>query len=185
LWQFAIIWGISLWLATFALLTVLSTSAAYGNVSYDPRLRSLDDYSAGGILQDSLLGLTLREDRRDLKSGAIATGLLIVGIRGGSPAAKAGLAALRKAPIEILSGIIVVGSLAFPPAIMLLPIANSLPIELGGDLIIAADGSRIRNLIDYQNEIRNAQPGEIVYLTIVRRGVRKQVPVPLPAIVNY
>jgi hypothetical protein len=65
LWQLAIIWGISLWLAAFALLTALLSSAAYGNVSYDPRLRSLDDYLAGGILRDSLLGL------RCVKIGAI------------------------------------------------------------------------------------------------------------------
>jgi S1-C subfamily serine protease len=97
---------------------------------------------------------------------------LIVAIREGSPAAKAGLAAIRKAPRGILSAIIVVGSLAFPPAIMLLPVANSLPIELGGDLIIAADGSLVRNCLDYQNEIRNAQPGEIVYLTCAPRGTK-------------
>ena len=119
LWQFAIIWGISVELAAFAVLTVLSSSAVCSNVSYDRHLRSLDDYLAGGILEDPLLGLTLREDRRDLKSGASAMGLLIIDINKGSPAANAGLAALRTTPKEILSGIVVVGSMAFPPAILL------------------------------------------------------------------
>jgi hypothetical protein len=50
----------------FGLLTALSSSAAYGDIGYDPRLRSMDDYLAGDILQDSLLGLTPREDRREL-----------------------------------------------------------------------------------------------------------------------
>jgi hypothetical protein len=90
LWHFAIIWGILVGLAAFAVLTVLSSSAVCSNVSYDRHLRSMDDYLAEGILEDSLLGLTLREDRRDLKSGGAATGLLIVSIREGGPAAKAG-----------------------------------------------------------------------------------------------
>lgn len=109
---------------------------------------------------------------------------MIVAVRERSPAALAGLAALWEAPIDILYGIIVVGSIVFPPAIVLLPLVNSLPIERGGDLIIAADGSRVRSELDYQNQIRDTQPGQIVYLTIVRNGVRKQVAVPIPAIGN-
>jgi PDZ domain len=184
--------GIRVWLATFAVSTVLSSSDDWANGSHYPHLHSLGDYLAGhrvnylaeGILEDSLLGVTLCEDQCDLKSGASATGLLIVDVRQGSPAANAGLAARRRTPIGVISGIIVVGALAFPPAILLLPMVNSLPFELGGDLIIAADGSRVRNQLDYQNYMRDAQPGEIVYLTIVRRGVRKQVPVPIPEIGN-
>ena len=182
-------WGISVGLAALAIVTVLSTVAAGANGSDDPHLRSLNDYLAAGkfeegVLEDSLLGLTLREDRRKSKSGASARGLLIVAVREGSPAANAGLTAVRTTPKQVLSGIVVAGSMAFPPAILLLLIANSLPIELGGDLVIAVDGSRVRNLLDYQMEIRDPRPGEIVYLTIVRSGVRKQVAVPIPAIGN-
>jgi hypothetical protein len=188
--------GIWIWVGTFAALAVLSSAARADNSHYPhshyPHLNSLRDYLAGGrlyylaggTLEDLLLGIRLREDRRDLKSGASATGLLIVDIRKGSPAANAGLTALRTTPKEVLSGIIAVGAVAFPPAILLLPIANSLPLELGGDLIIAADGSRVRNQLDYQHYMRDAQPGEVVYLTIVRRGVRKQVPVAIPEIGN-
>jgi PDZ domain len=188
LWQFCLSVG-EIWvsLSALAVLTLLFTGGAYANDIYHPRLHSLNDYLAGqiseqAILEDWLLGLTLREDRRNLKSGGSAPGLLIVAVRERSPAAIAGLIALRKAPREILSGIIAVGSVAFPPAIMLLPIVNSLPLELGGDLIIAADGWRVRNELDYQNEISDTQPGEIVYLTIVRKGVRKQVLVRVPAL---
>ena len=74
--------------------------------------------------------------------------------------------------------------MAFPPAILLLPIEDLLPNGAGGDLIIAADGSRVRSYLDYQNELSQAQPGETVYLTILRGGVRKQVAVPIPAIAN-
>jgi S1-C subfamily serine protease len=168
------------WLDALAILAVISRGAACANDG-DPHLLSLSDYLAGGVLEDPLLGLTLREDRRDLKSGASATGLLIIDIKKRSPAANAGLAALRTSPKEILSGIVVVGSMAFPPAILLLLITNSLPNELGGDLIIAADGLRVRNRLDYRNGIRDVRPGEIVYLTVVHSGMRKQVAVPIPA----
>jgi hypothetical protein len=74
---------IRVWLAALAILIVISRGAACATDGQDPHLRSLDDYLAEGILEDSLLGLTLREDRRDLKSGGAATGLLIVAIREG------------------------------------------------------------------------------------------------------
>jgi S1-C subfamily serine protease len=73
-----------------------------------------------------------------------------------------------------------IGAMAFPPTMMLLPIAHLLAFEPAGDLTIAADGMRVRNHRDYHNEMRDVQPGEIVYLTMIRNGVRKQVPVPIP-----
>jgi S1-C subfamily serine protease len=169
------------WLATFAILAVLLSGAAYSQDSYDPHLRSLSEYLADGTMEVSTLGITLREDRRELKSGPSVTGLLIVGVKKGSPAANAGLVALQETPKKVVAVIVVGGSMVFPPAMLLLPLAESLPIGRGGDLIIAADGSRVRNLLDFDNEIRDAQPGEIVYLTIVRAGMRKQVPVLIPA----
>jgi S1-C subfamily serine protease len=177
------------WLAAFVVLCVLSSRVARAHDSEDPHLGSLGDYLAAGkfderILKDSLIGLTLREDRRQLKSGATARGLLIVAVSKGSPAANAGLAGLRITPKEVVSGIVAAGSLAFPPAILLLLVTDLLPNGVGGDLIIATDGSRVRTRLDYQNEIRDAQRGEIVYLTIVRGGVPKQVVVPIPATRN-
>jgi PDZ domain len=177
------------WLAALGVLSVLSSGVTFAKDNEDPHLGSLGDYLAAGkfdglILEDSLLGLTLSEDRRKLKSGAFARGLLVVAVRKGSPAANAGLAALRITPKEVVSGIVAVGSLAFPPAILLLLLTNLLPNGIGGDLILATDGSRIRTNLDYQNEIRDAQRGEIVYLTIVRGGVPKQVAVAIPAIGN-
>jgi len=169
------------WLATLAFI-IGSVSRGYcSNDDFNPHLRSLHDYLARATLEDYLLGVTLRPDERPLKSGAPAAGLLVVDVKKGSPAAKAGLLAARKMPKEMLSGMIVVGAMAFPPAMLLLPLTNSLPDGIGGDLIIAADGDRVRNYLDYENKIRQAQPGEIVYLTVVRRGVRRQILVPIPA----
>jgi S1-C subfamily serine protease len=146
--------GISVWLTAFAVLTVLTSNSACASHSYDPHLHSLADYLTGRTLEAPQLGLRLREDRRELKSGASATGLLIVAVRNGSPAANAGLAGLQV-------------------------ILKKRQLVIGGDLIIAVDGSRVANFLDFENGIRDAQPGEIVYLTIVRAGLRRQVAVPI------
>jgi S1-C subfamily serine protease len=149
--------GISVWLTAFAVLTVLTSNSACASHSYDPHLHSLADYLTGRTLEAPQLGLRLREDRRELKSGEPATGLLIVAVRDGSPVANAGLAGLQ---VIVKKRQFVIG---------------------GGDLIIAADGARVRSFLDFENRIRDTQPGEIVYLTIVRAGLRRQVPVPIPA----
>jgi len=148
----------------------------------DPHLHSLDEYVHGGAIEVSPLGLRLREDQRELKSGALAKGLLILDVAKGSPAANARLEALQEAPKQVLAGIAVAGSMAFPPAIILVPVFAALPIGRDGDLIIAVDGSRVTNVIDFEDDIRDAQPGEIVYLTIVRAGARQQLQVPIPPI---
>jgi S1-C subfamily serine protease len=170
-----------IWVVSLGFVAASASLGFCADDVYDPHLRSLRDYLAQATLQDPLLGVTLRPDRRLLKSGASAAGLLIVNVKKGSPAANAGLVAVRKMPKDVLSGMVVVGAMAFPPAIMLLPLTNSLPDAIGGDLIIAADGFRVRNYLDYESKIGQAQPGEIVYLTIVRGGVRKQVAVPIRA----
>src|SRR5215469_13912405 len=117
--------GISVWLTAFAVLTALSSSSACAGHTYDPHLHSLGEYLTGRTLEVSVLGLRLRESRRELKSGAPATGLLIVAVRDGSPAANAGLASLQEMPKKRLS------------------------VIDWGDLIIAADGSRVTNLLDF------------------------------------
>jgi len=161
---------------------VIMSYGPQGSTEVDPRLHSLDEYVHGGIIEVSPLGLRLREDQRDLKSGGPARGVLIVAVAKGSPAADAGLEAVQEAPRQVLTGVAIAGSMAFPPAIILLPIFASLPIGRDGDLIIAVDGSRVTNVLDFEDDIRDAQPGEIVYLTIIRAGARLQVRVPIPPI---
>ena len=69
--------GVSVWLTAFAVLTVLSSAAVCADNSYNLHFRTLGEYLAGGTLEVSVLGIKLREDRRELQSGAFATGLLI------------------------------------------------------------------------------------------------------------
>ena len=69
---------------------------------------------------------------------------------------------------------------AFAPAII--PLAIVAPITGGqdGDLIIAVDGSRVTNVIDLEDCLRDTQPGEIVYFTIVRSSTWRQVSILIP-----
>jgi S1-C subfamily serine protease len=167
-------------LLAIVIAAVLANAPAIANasVSYqskdstegDPRLLSLGEYVQGSVIEASLLGVELRDDQRKLKSGAFANGLLIVAVAKGGPAANAGLEALQEMPKQVLAGLAVTGSMVFPPAIILLPVLASLPIGRDGDLIIAVDGSRVSNVLDFEDDIRGAQPGEIVYLTILRAG---------------
>ena len=189
--------GFLVWLlavaATAALPSALALADGNATTSYrlpsgadiDPNVRSLDEYMQGGAIEVSPLGLELRQDQRELKSGESAKGLLIVAVTKGSPAANAGLEAPQEAPKEALAAIAVAGSMAFPPAIILLPLVASLPIGQGGDLIIAVDGSRVRNVLNFEDDLRDAQPGEIIYLTIIRAGSRLQVQVRIPPLEQY
>jgi S1-C subfamily serine protease len=187
--------GFSLWLLAVAAAAALPSTPALadGNAitssslqsNADPNVRSLDEYMQGGTLEVSPLGLKLRQDQRELKSGESAKGLLIVAVTKKSPAADAGLKAVQEAPRQVLAGIAVAGSMAFPPAIILLPLFASLPIGHDGDLIIAVDGSRVRNVLDFEDAIHDAQPGEIIYLTTIRDGSRLQVQVNIPPLEHY
>jgi S1-C subfamily serine protease len=189
--------GFSVWLLALAAAAALPSAPALadGNAitsspmqssaNIDPNVRSLDEYMQGGAIEVSPIGLELRQDQRELKSGESVKGLLIVAVANGSPAASAGLEAPQEAPKQALAAIAVAGSVAFPPAIILLPLFASLPIGQGGDFIIAVDGSRVRNVLDFEDDIRNAQPGEIIYLTIIRDGSRLQVQVHIPPLEQY
>ena len=158
--------------------------SAAGSPAVDPHLHSLDEYVHSGVIDASPLGLTVREARRQLKSGGSANGRLIVGLIKGGPAANAGLHAAQETAQHVLQGVAIAGSLAFPPAIVLLPVFASLPLVTGGDLIIAVDGYRVINAIDFENHLRDVQPGEIVYLTIVRGGERQQTRVVVPPLAH-
>ena len=122
------------------------------------------------------LGVEVREDHRKLKSGENATGLLIIGVASGSPAAKAGLHAHTDTARNVLEGAAVAGALVFPPAVLLAPIIASVPLGESYDLIIAVDGWRVMNFVEFEDRLHDLQPGEIVYLSVIRDGSRLQIP---------
>ena len=182
--------GILVWLVICAAMLLVADAPAHGgdrdlaayqaqdNAITDPHLRSLDEYVDGQAMFSSL-GVMLREETGALKSGASVKGLLITRIMHGSPAARAGLSAINNASRKAATGILVAAALLFPPAMMAIPLVATL--GQNGDLIIAIDSCRVKNAVDFEEQMTDAQPGEIVYLTVVRDGNRVQVAVPLPA----
>jgi hypothetical protein len=142
----------------------------------DPQMRSLQDFINEGD-ESSPLGVDLREDQRKLNSGEVANGLLIIGVHTGSPAAKVGLHACRRTARNVLEGVAVAATLFFPPAVLAVPLLDNVNLGESYDMIIGVDGKRVTNFMDFEDSMRDLQPGERVYLSIVRNGDRMQVPV--------
>jgi hypothetical protein len=128
-------------------------------------------------------GMHLREARRELKSGEGADGLLITAVTKGSPAANAGLHAYSHVIHDALTGAAIVGALVPGGqfAILLIPMIDYMKVGESYDMIIGIDGSRVTSFLDFQDHMRDLQPGEIVYLSVLRDGKRIQVTLPVTA----
>ncbi len=146
------------------------------------QLRSLQQFDSEGELSTPF-GMQLREARRTLKSGEEADGLLVTAVAKGSPAAAVGLHAYSHGVHDALTGVAIVSSMApFGAfAILLLPVLDYAQVGESYDLIIGVDGSRVTNFLDFQDRLRDLQPGEVIYLSVVRDGKRLQVTMPVPA----
>jgi PDZ domain-containing protein len=122
----------------------------------------------------SLLGISLRIEQR--KAEQEIQGLLVVDIAPESPGAAAGLRPFRQPARDVLNDVSMLATMVFPPAMVIGAIAGSVPLGEDYDLVIGVDGSRVSNFLDFYDCMRDARPGEIVYLNILRNGRRVQVP---------
>ncbi len=123
----------------------------------------------------SLFGMDLRIERR--KAEKEIQGLLVVDLAPGSPGATAGLHPYRQPARDFLDGVGMLAAMAFPPAAAVVPIVESVPLGEAYDLIIGVDGARVTNFMDFYDSMRDVQPGEVVYLNLLRNGRRVQVAV--------
>ena len=123
--------------------------------------------------QISVFGIAMRVETR--KAEKEIQGLLVVDITPGTPGAVAGLHPFRQPVRDLLSGVGMLATMAFPPAAVVVPIMESVPLGEAYDLIIGVDGSRVTNFVDFYDCVRAAQPGEIVYLNVLRNGHRIQL----------
>ncbi|MBV8359755.1 MAG: PDZ domain-containing protein [Deltaproteobacteria bacterium] len=144
-----------------------------------PPIGSLDDFMSEGNIT-SPLGIEVREDKRRLKTGGEAQGLLIVDVFAGSPAARAGLRPYHRVMRDALETAAVAGAMFCPPVVLLVPVFDQVRLGESYDLIIGVDGSRVINFMDFQDRLRDLQAGEIVYFSIIRNGERMQISVPVP-----
>jgi hypothetical protein len=158
---------------------VIKYEQAKGAELNAPPIRSLQDFMSEGDVT-SPLGIEVREEKRKINAGGEAEGLLIIKVVAGSPAAQAGLHAYHRAVRDALETAAVAGALFFPPAVLFVPVLDQVHIGESYDLIIAVDGSRVTNFLDFEDRLHDVQPGEIVYLSIIRNGDRVQVPVRVP-----
>jgi hypothetical protein len=132
-------------------------------------------------------GMQLREARRRLNSGEEADGLLITAVEKDSPAAAVGLHAYNHRVHDALTGVAIAGAvvLLLVPggqfAYLLIPVLDSSQIGESYDMIIGVDGTRVMNFLHFQDRMTDLQPGELIYLSVVRNGKRVQVTMPVPA----
>jgi PDZ domain len=124
--------------------------------------------------QVSVYGIEMRVDTRKVEREV--QGLLVIDIEPGSPGATAGLHPFRERTRDVLNGVGMLAAMAFPPAIVIVPIVESVPLHESYDLIIGVDGTRVMNFADLWERMRMVRPGEIVYLNLLRDGHRVQVP---------
>jgi hypothetical protein len=145
------------------------------------QLRSLQQFDSEGELSTPF-GMQLREARRALKSGEEADGLLITVVEKGSPAAAVGLHAYSHNVHDALTAAAMVGAVfSGGLAVVVIPALDYMQVGESYDMIIGVDGSRVTNFLDFQDRMRDLQPGEVIYLSVVRNGKRLQVTMPVPA----
>jgi S1-C subfamily serine protease len=145
----------------------------------EPQLHSLQEFMNEGV-NTSPLGVELQEGARRGKNGREVDGLLVVALQPGSPAERAGVMAGHRQAHDVIEGAAVAASLVFPPAVLVVPVIETIQLGENYDLIIGVDGNRVTNFMDFQDQLREAQPGETVYLNILRGGKRLQLPVEMP-----
>jgi hypothetical protein len=145
----------------------------------EPQLHTLQEFMNEGV-NASPLGVELEEGARRTKTGREVDGLLVVALQHGSPAERAGVQAGHRAAHDVAEGVAVAASLVFPPAVLAVPVIETVQFGENYDLIIGIDGNRVSNFMDFQDRLRDARPGETVYLNILRGGNRLQIPVQMP-----
>jgi len=113
------------------------------------------------------LGAVL-EYRTKCYRGMEEHGLEVVSVDPGSGAARAGLQGQTRATaLGIASGI--GGALLGPLELMVLPLLErSGALGTGGDLVLAVDDIRVRDVNEFQKAMRALKPGDSVYLTVIR-----------------
>jgi hypothetical protein len=143
------------------------------------QLRALQEFDSEGELQTPF-GMQLREAKRTLNSGEDADGLLITAITKGSPAAAAGLRPYSHTVHDAIAAAAMVGAVfSGGLSVIVIPAIDYMQVGESYDMIIGVDGSRVTNFLDFQDRMRDLQPGELVYLSVVRDGRRLQVTMPV------
>jgi len=185
-------------IATWTLAARLIAAAAFATSASLARaapnsgqgLGSVDEYeqtapsSADGY-ENPLLGLAVRNETEwfghssRLEPGRWVSGVEILQVAPGSPGDVAGLQGSRPGVLQVsllMTGL--VASAFFPPALVgVIALSKAAKPH---ELIIAVDGTRTCDVIDFEEALEKAAAGEVVYLTVVRQDRREQIRLALP-----
>ena len=143
------------------------------------QLKALQEFDSEGQLSTPF-GMELQEAKRSLKSGEDADGLLIVAVAKGSPAATAGLRPYSHTVHDAIAAAAMVGAVfSGGLSVVVIPAIDYMQVGESYDMIIGVDGSRVTNFLDFQDRIHDLQPGEVVYLSVLRDGKRIQLTMPV------
>jgi S1-C subfamily serine protease len=186
---------ISKFLPLFVLVTIAAPAffaaevigAAAGSANQSQALGSAKDYVGAdpysvGENEDQVLalGIEVTNGESKLTRGPSVTGIKVISVDPGGPAAIAGLQSERMMARTALTAALAVGGVVLPPAMFVAILVSHSDVGESHDLIIAVDGERTRNIADLQDALSRAGDGEIVYLIVVRAGRRQCVAIRLP-----
>jgi S1-C subfamily serine protease len=142
--------------------------------------QDLDDYlaTARGPIQIPRLGIAVRNGSATLNDGEIIFGAVVTAV---SPVGPAKALAFRQASSHLilegaLFGTVIAAAVFFPPAMVGIATMACYYADFE-DLLIAVDGHRVRNILELVELTQFAHSGDTVYLVILHKGLRLQVPV--------
>jgi len=176
--------AIACWAVVLA-LTVCASTAKTGEIYSDGHLGSVDDYlSTNPQFPDAYevprLGIDVKNGESTLQNRYQFDGVEIVGVLPGGPGAAAGLKGEQRQVQTIMTVGLLAASMFFPPAVMGVAVLESSGVGESREFIIAVDGVRTHDVGGFGEALNQAGPGEIVYLTLISNGQRKQLQVQLP-----
>jgi len=173
-----------MWSSVLALMLAPSASNATRAYARD-QLGSVNDYldnntAFPGADEFPALGIAVINGQGTLQDGHEFDGAEIVDVVPDSTGARAGLKGGQQRARELITLGVVVAWLLFPPAVMAAAAFGSGRMGESHEYIIAIDGIRIHDVLEFKEALNHAQSGEIVYLTIVSGGHRKQIQLRFP-----
>jgi hypothetical protein len=163
---------------------------AAGQTAVDPDAESgqfadIDQFVTNDDVYESPIGALLQRNCARLAQGQLACGLAVLEIRPGGPAALAGLRPYSGLVHTLLGAGIVGTAMVFPPALAALGLVEQSHVGETYDLILGVDGQRIRRIRDFQDAISEARFGDLIYVTVLRRGTRLQIPMRIMQRANH
>src|SRR5262245_41502432 len=157
----------------------LSVKAQDSNYISSGGLGSADEYvrekNPGLIQEVPELGVTVRNGTARLEGGVELRGAEVIRVIPDGPAAVAGLSGeQRNLGKAIVTGAFIAGGLVFPPALLGALVLGESDIGESHETIVAVDSERTRDVEELERAIGKGHEGPILYLSVVRRGLRKQ-----------